>query len=137
MSRADSVASLEFRAAGVAMGVSRGPSPLTIGMTDTIPLAVAFHEIVHSYFRGTDETRFVANSAKWLWHCSSEALIYSFSIVILFRCQVKMSGDMMLSFPAGIVAVLANNPSPAQLTFRIKNTQRIDNVLPNKQLVHM
>lgn len=43
----------------------------------------------------------------------------------------------MLSFPAGIVAVLANNPSPAQLTFRIKNTQRIENVLPNKQLVHM
>lgn len=109
MSRADSVASLEFRAAGVALGVSRGPSPLTIGMTDTIPLAVAFHEIVHSYFRGTDET----------------------------RCQVKMSGDMMLSFPAGIVAVLANNPSPAQLSFRIKNTQRIDNVLPNKQLVHI
>ncbi|XP_034253953.1 F-BAR domain only protein 2 isoform X6 [Thrips palmi] len=109
MSRADSVASLEFRAAGVAVGSSRGPSPLTIGMTDTIPLAVAFHEIVHSYFRGTDET----------------------------RCQVKMSGDMMLSFPAGIVAVLANNPSPAQLTFRIKNTQRIENVLPNKQLVHI
>lgn len=58
MSRADSVASLEFRAAGVAVGSSRGPSPLTIGMTDTIPLAVAFHEIVHSYFRGTDETRY-------------------------------------------------------------------------------
>lgn len=57
MSRADSVASLEFRAAGVAVGSSRGPSPLTIGITDTIPLAVAFHEIVHSYFRGTDETR--------------------------------------------------------------------------------
>ncbi|XP_026279722.2 F-BAR domain only protein 2 isoform X4 [Frankliniella occidentalis] len=109
MSRADSVASLEFRAAGVALGVSRGPSPLTIGMTDTIPLAVAFHEIVHSYFRGTDET----------------------------RCQVKMSGDMMLSFPAGIVAVLANNPNPAQLTFRIKNTARIENILPNKQLVHI
>ncbi|KAK3923074.1 F-BAR domain only protein 2 [Frankliniella fusca] len=109
MSRADSVASLEFRTAGVAVGASRGPSPLTIGMTDTIPLAVAFHEIVHSYFRGTDET----------------------------RCQVKMSGDMMLSFPAGIVAVLANNPNPAQLTFRIKNTARIENILPNKQLVHI
>lgn len=40
------------------MGVSRGPSPLTIGMADTIPLAVAFHEIVHSYFRGADETKY-------------------------------------------------------------------------------
>lgn len=58
ISRADSVSSLEFRTASVVMGVSRGPSPLTIGMADTIPLAVAFHEIVHSYFRGADETRY-------------------------------------------------------------------------------
>lgn len=107
ITRADSVGSLEFRTAGVPVGSSRGPSPLTIGMADTIPLAVAFHEIVHSYFRGTDET----------------------------KCQVKLSGDMMLSFPAGIVNLLANNPSPAQLSFRIRNTQRLENVLPNKQLV--
>lgn len=57
ISRADSISSLEFRTACVPVGVSRGPSPLTIGMADTIPLAVAFHEIVHSYFRGADETR--------------------------------------------------------------------------------
>lgn len=57
ISRADSVGSLEFRTACVPVGVSRGPSPLTIGMADTIPLAVAFHEIVHSFFRGTDETK--------------------------------------------------------------------------------
>ncbi|XP_074098435.1 F-BAR domain only protein 2 isoform X6 [Cotesia typhae] len=107
ISRADSVASLEFRTAGVGVGSSRGPSPLTIGLADTIPLAVAFHEIVHSYFRGTDET----------------------------RCQVKLSGDMMLSFPAGIVAVLANNPSPAKLTFRMRNTNRLERLIPNTQLV--
>ncbi|XP_065165337.1 F-BAR domain only protein 2 isoform X2 [Atheta coriaria] len=106
ISRADSVGSLEFRTACVPVGVSRGPSPLTIGMADTIPLAVAFHEIVHSYFRGADET----------------------------KCQVKMSGDMMLSFPAGIVTVLANNPNPAKLTFRVHNTQKLT-ILPNKQLV--
>lgn len=57
ISRADSVGSLEFRTACVPVGVSRGPSPLTIGMADTIPLAVAFHEMVHSYFRGADETK--------------------------------------------------------------------------------
>ncbi|XP_053984752.1 F-BAR domain only protein 2 isoform X3 [Hylaeus anthracinus] len=109
ISRADSVASLEFRTAGVGVGSSRGPSPLTIGLADTIPLAVAFHEIVHSYFRGTDET----------------------------RCQVKLSGDMMLSFPAGIVAVLANNPSPAKLTFRVRNSSRLEKLFPNNQLVSM
>ncbi|KOC68179.1 FCH domain only protein 2 [Habropoda laboriosa] len=109
ISRADSVASLEFRTAGVGVGSSRGPSPLTIGLADTIPLAVAFHEIVHSFFRGTDET----------------------------RCQVKLSGDMMLSFPAGIVAVLANNPSPAKLTFRVRNSNRLEKLFPNNQLVSM
>ncbi|XP_011151173.1 F-BAR domain only protein 2 isoform X8 [Harpegnathos saltator] len=109
ISRADSVASLEFRTAGVGVGSSRGPSPLTIGLADTIPLAVAFHEIVHSYFRGTDET----------------------------RCQVKLNGDMMLSFPAGIVAVLANNPNPAKLTFRVRNTNRLERLLPNNQLISM
>ncbi|ETN64419.1 hypothetical protein AND_003818 [Anopheles darlingi] len=105
--RADSVGSLEFRSPSVGIGSSRGPSPLTIGMSDTIPLAVAFHEIIHAYFKGADES----------------------------RCQVKMSGDMMISFPAGIVNVLTNNPNPAKLGFRIKNLQNLDNVLPNKQLI--
>lgn len=95
----------DFRTAG--SSGSRGPSPLTIGMADTIPLAVAFHEIIHAYFRGTEES----------------------------KCQVKMSGDMMLSFPTGIVGVLANNPNPAKLCFRLKNIHRLDNVLPNKQLI--
>ncbi|KAM0736844.1 SH3-containing GRB2-like protein 3-interacting protein 1 [Formica fusca] len=109
ISRADSVASLEFRTAGVGVGSSRGSSPLTIGLADTIPLAVAFHEIVHTYFRGTDET----------------------------RCQVKLSGDMMLSFPAGIVTVLANNPNSTKLTFSVRNTNRLERLLPNSQLISM
>lgn len=109
ISRADSINSLEFRTASVPIGVSRGPSPLTIGMADTIPLAVAFHEIVHSYFRGADES----------------------------RCQVKMSGEMMLSFPAGIVTILANNPNPAKLVFRVKNTHKLTSILPNNQLVYL
>lgn len=53
------------------------------------------------------------------------------------RCQVKMSGDMMLSFPAGIVSIFANNPYPAKLGFRIKNSETLENILPNKQLVTM
>lgn len=48
-----------------------------------------------------------------------------------------MSGDMMLSFPAGIVGVFTNNPNPAQLGFRIKNIQNLENLLPNKTLVSM
>ncbi|XP_055852330.1 F-BAR domain only protein 2 isoform X6 [Episyrphus balteatus] len=108
MSRADSVGSMEFRM-GVGHGSSRGPSPLTIGISDTIPLAVAFHEIIHAYFRGTDES----------------------------RCQVKITGDMMLSFPAGIAGVLANNPNPARLGFRMKNINNLENIVPNQELVQV
>ncbi|XP_034488163.1 F-BAR domain only protein 2 isoform X2 [Drosophila innubila] len=109
MNRADSIGSLEFRTAIGGMGSSRGPSPLTIGISDTIPLAVAFHEIIHAYFRGSDES----------------------------RCQVKVSGDMMLSFPAGIAGLLANNPNPAKLGFRIKQVQNLDNLVPNGSLVQI
>ncbi|CAL4220570.1 unnamed protein product, partial [Meganyctiphanes norvegica] len=58
LSRAESVSSLDFRTTSMTstgMGTSRGPSPLTIGMSDTIPLAIAFQELCHAYFRGTDE----------------------------------------------------------------------------------
>ncbi|XP_047492894.1 F-BAR domain only protein 2-like isoform X8 [Penaeus chinensis] len=106
LSRAESVSSLEFRTSSM-VGTSRGPSPLTIGLSDTIPIAVAFQELCHAYFRGSDES----------------------------KCQVKVTGEMMVSFPAGIVGVLANNPSPAQLSFRVNNFARVTNVLPNRQLI--
>lgn len=76
-------------------------------MADTIPLAVAFHEIVHASFKGNDES----------------------------LCQVRMTGDMMVSFPAGIIQVFANNPSPAQLTFTVRSAQPLDSLVSNKELV--
>lgn len=73
MARADSVGSLEFRTAGVGLG-SRGPSPLTIGMSDTIPLAIAFHEIIHAFFkwvlRNSFWINFVKNSFQGKWRIS-------------------------------------------------------------------
>ena len=89
-------------------GTSRGPSPLTLGMGDVIPIAVAFQEVCHACFRGADEN----------------------------QCQVRLIGDMMISFPAGIVQVFMNNPNPAPLLFRIKNSSVLETILPNKQLIH-
>ena len=89
-------------------GPSRGPSPLTLGMGDVIPIAVAFQEVCHACFRGADEN----------------------------QCQVRLIGDMMISFPAGIVQVFMNNPNPAPLLFRIKNSSVLETILPNKQLIH-
>uniref|UniRef100_A0A670IY14 SH3GL interacting endocytic adaptor 1 n=1 Tax=Podarcis muralis TaxID=64176 RepID=A0A670IY14_PODMU len=74
-------------------GSSRGPSPLTMGAQDTLPVAAAFTETVNAYFKGADPN----------------------------KCIVKITGEMVLSFPAGITRHFANNPAPAVLTFRVTN----------------
>ncbi|XP_071173317.1 F-BAR domain only protein 2-like isoform X6 [Mytilus edulis] len=107
MSRSESSSSVTFSTTSMPIGASRGPSPLTIGMSDTVPLAIAFTETINSLFRGTDAT----------------------------KCMVKITGNVMMSFPAGVVRVFTENPSPALLSFRIKNTDRLEQVLLNQQLV--
>ena len=52
-----------------------------------------------------------------------------------FRCNVKMTGILMMSFPAGVVRVFMENPNPTMLSFRIKNASRLEQVLINKQLI--
>ncbi|XP_033007760.1 SH3-containing GRB2-like protein 3-interacting protein 1 isoform X6 [Lacerta agilis] len=89
------------------IGSSRGPSPLTMGAQDTLPVAAAFTETVNAYFKGADPN----------------------------KCIVKITGEMVLSFPAGITRHFANNPAPAVLTFRVTNYNRLEHVLPNPQLL--
>ncbi|XP_018099903.1 F-BAR domain only protein 2 isoform X4 [Xenopus laevis] len=89
-------------------GISRGPSPVTLGNQDTLPVAVALSESVNAYFRGADPT----------------------------KCIVKITGDMTISFPSGIIKVFTSNPSPAVLSFRLKNTSRLEQILPNTQLLY-
>ena len=57
------------------------------------------------------------------------------TFVMFTRCRVKVTGDMMMSFPAGIVRVLADSPSPAVLTFRIRNTTNLEHILVNSKLL--
>jgi len=57
MIRSESSGSVTFNTTSMPVGASRGPSPLTIGMSDTVPLAVAFTETINSIFKGTDATK--------------------------------------------------------------------------------
>nr|XP_046174188.1 F-BAR domain only protein 2-like isoform X2 [Oncorhynchus gorbuscha] len=88
-------------------GTSRGPSPVTLASQDALPIAVAFTESVNAYFKGADPT----------------------------KCIVKITGDMTLSFPMGIIKVFTSNPSPAVLTFKLKNTSKLEQILPNQTLL--
>lgn len=107
MSRSESSGSVTFNTTSMPVGASRGPSPLTIGMSDTVPLAIAFTETINALFKGTDAT----------------------------KCMVKITGNVMMSFPAGVVRVFTENPSPALLSFKIKNTLQLEQVLLNQQLI--
>ncbi|XP_056018722.1 F-BAR domain only protein 2-like isoform X6 [Ostrea edulis] len=111
MSRSESSGSVTFNTTSMPVGSSRGPSPLTIGMSDTIPLAIAFTETISAFFKGTDATRSTS------------------------KCIVKIAGNVMMSFPAGVVRVFTENPNPALLSFKLKNVSKMENILLNKQLV--
>uniref|UniRef100_A0A3P8W0Y6 F-BAR domain only protein 2 n=1 Tax=Cynoglossus semilaevis TaxID=244447 RepID=A0A3P8W0Y6_CYNSE len=113
LARAESSSSLSSNASLSAantptVGTSRGPSPVTLASQDALPIAVAFTESVNAYFKGADPS----------------------------KCIVKITGDMTLSFPMGIIKVFTSNPSPAVLSFRLKNTGRLEQILPNQQLVY-
>ncbi|NXY43623.1 FCHO2 protein, partial [Ceuthmochares aereus] len=113
LARAESISSISSSASLSAantptVGVSRGPSPVSLGNQDTLPVAVALTESINAYFKGADPT----------------------------KCIVKITGDMTVSFPSGIIKVFTSNPSPAVLCFRVKNTNKLEQILPNAQLVY-
>uniref|UniRef100_A0A3Q2YM19 SH3GL interacting endocytic adaptor 1 n=1 Tax=Hippocampus comes TaxID=109280 RepID=A0A3Q2YM19_HIPCM len=87
--------------------VPRGPSPLTMGPQDTLPVAAAFTETVNAYFKGADPS----------------------------KCVVKITGELVLSFPAGITRHFASHPTQPVLIFSISNYTRLEQVLPNPQLL--
>ena len=41
-------------------GSSRGPSPLTMGFQDTLPVAAAFTETINAYFKGADPSKYAS-----------------------------------------------------------------------------
>lgn len=103
MTRAESIASIGSSSTGV---LSRGPSPLTLGLGDIIPIAVAFQEVVHASFRGAEES----------------------------QCKVRIFGDMKMSFPNGILGALLSHPNPPPLHFVLHNLPT-QNLAPNSLLV--
>ncbi|GAA6091311.1 SH3-containing GRB2-like protein 3-interacting protein 1 [Tachysurus ichikawai] len=48
---------------------SRGPSPLTMGPQDTLPVAAAFTETISAYFKGADPSK-NPETQKILWKIS-------------------------------------------------------------------
>ncbi|KAM4574045.1 f-BAR domain only protein 1 isoform 2-T2 [Fundulus diaphanus] len=88
--------------------LSRGPSPISLSTQDAWPVAAAITEYINAYFRGGQHN----------------------------RCLVKITGDLMMSFPAGITRIFSANPNVPVLSFRLVNASRIDHFLPNQKLLY-
>uniref|UniRef100_A0A3B3X986 MHD domain-containing protein n=1 Tax=Poecilia mexicana TaxID=48701 RepID=A0A3B3X986_9TELE len=87
--------------------LSRGPSPISLSTQDAWPVAAAITEYINAYFKGGQH-----------------------------NCLVKITGDLMMSFPAGITRIFTANPNVPVLSFRLVNISRIDNFLPNQKLLY-
>uniref|UniRef100_A0A8C8SKY4 FCH and mu domain containing endocytic adaptor 1 n=1 Tax=Pelusios castaneus TaxID=367368 RepID=A0A8C8SKY4_9SAUR len=97
-----------FPASQPALGLSRGPSPVVLGSQDALPVATAFTEYIHAYFKGQDPD----------------------------SCLVKITGELTMSFPAGILRVFSGSPAPPVLSFRLLNTAPIERFLPSTELLY-
>ncbi|KAG7332754.1 hypothetical protein KOW79_004588 [Hemibagrus wyckioides] len=98
----------QTRAPSPARGLSRGPSPISLSTQESWPVAAAFTEYINAYFKGGENN----------------------------RCLVKITGDLTMSFPAGITRIFAANPTPPVLSFRLVGIARVDQFLPNQKLLY-
>lgn len=88
--------------------LSRGPSPISLSTQEAWPVAAAITEYINAYFKGGQHN----------------------------RCLVKITGDLTMSFPAGITRIFTANPNVPVLSFRLVNMSRIDHFLPNQKLLY-
>uniref|UniRef100_A0A3Q3VZF3 F-BAR domain only protein 1 n=1 Tax=Mola mola TaxID=94237 RepID=A0A3Q3VZF3_MOLML len=86
---------------------SRGPSPISLSTQEAWPVAAAITEYINAYFKGGQH-----------------------------NCLVKITGDLMMSFPAGITRIFAASSNVPVLSFRLVNISRIDRFLPNQKLLY-
>ncbi|MBN3306514.1 FCHO1 protein, partial [Amia calva] len=89
-------------------GLSRGPSPISLSTQEAWPVAAAITEYINAYFKGGEHN----------------------------RCLVKITGDLTMSFPAGITRIFTANPNAPVLSFRLVNIARVDHFLPNQKLLY-
>ncbi|KAM9475224.1 f-BAR domain only protein 1 isoform 2-T2 [Clarias gariepinus] len=98
----------QTRAPSPARGLSRGPSPISLSTQESWPVAAAFTEYINAYFKGGENN----------------------------RCLVKITGDLTMSFPAGITRIFSSSPTPPVLSFRLVGISRITHFLPNQKLLY-
>ncbi|XP_056374063.1 F-BAR domain only protein 1 isoform X2 [Hyla sarda] len=94
--------------AGLSVGLSRGPSPVILGSQESLPVAAAFTEYVHAVFEEG----------------------------VLEGSGVRVSGELTMSFPWGILRVFGGSTPPPVLSFRLIHTSEVEHFIPNPDLLY-
>lgn len=94
--------------AGLSIGLSRGPSPVILGSQESLPVAAAFTEYVHAVFEEGG----------------------------LEGSGVRVSGELTMSFPGGILRVFGGSTPPPVLSFRLIHTSDVEHFMPNPDLLY-
>ncbi|NXW85319.1 FCHO1 protein, partial [Alopecoenas beccarii] len=119
------------------VGLSRGPSPVVLGSQDALPVATAFTEYVHAYFKGHDADRYGGpGGAGSSPPAAASHLGCPLTPACPGSCLVKVTGELTMSFPAGIVRVFSGSAAPPVLSFRLLNAGAIEQFLPNADLLY-
>jgi hypothetical protein len=101
----------------------QGQSPLTIGATDQIPLAIAFQETINVMMSGDN-------------HEKLDILLVNNIINLIFSWKSRIVGEMLISFPASFVnLILDPSRSSNTLEFRLKNLDNIENIRAKPSLI--
>ncbi|XP_066460652.1 F-BAR domain only protein 1-like isoform X2 [Eleutherodactylus coqui] len=94
--------------AGLSIGLSRGPSPVVLGSQESLPVAAAFTEYVHAVFEDGG----------------------------LEGSGVRVSGELTMSFPGGILRVFGGSSPPPVLSFRLIHTSDVEHFITNPDLLY-
>lgn len=88
---------------------AKGAAGTVLGKKDdSLPIAVAFIESVNAFFRGSDQS----------------------------KCMVKVTGDITVSFPASVLPLIYDVEHAPMLSFLIRGTSCLEQILPNKALIN-
>ncbi|PIO29749.1 hypothetical protein AB205_0194490 [Aquarana catesbeiana] len=90
------------------LGISRGPSPVILGSQESLPVAAAFTEYVHAVFEDGE----------------------------LEGSGMRISGELTMSFPGGILRVFGGSTPPPVLSFRLVHTSDVEHFIPNSDLLY-
>lgn len=55
---------------------------------------------------------------------------------LCFRCMVKVTGDITVSFPASVLPLLYDTENAPLLSFLVRGTSCLEQILPNKALIN-